>query len=401
MVPVWWVASDQQTAMIITMRVTNTLGFAVWLYLVGAVARELVPRRPAVSALAVVVAAAPTMVLRSAFFVNDGWAAASTLLLFLMTVRMLRGPVTSQLLITAAAAGVVAAGTRAQGVLAVAVCASALLVVISGRDGWRRGVGVFVAVGGIPAAAVGWFYLRNLRLYGDLTGQDALLDKFDRSPVTGLDQIDEIPGLVEPALATGIVLAAALVLVPVFLVRWVQRHGLRPDAAWSLLVIHALVTVQNVVAFLATGGGFHDRYLMQIMPVLATATALGMLEVGRWWSRASLDQAAADRRDWWTASGWSAVLLVWLACTVAWLEHHYVFSRQTSSPVDGLLPDALVVLALAAGAALLAVMVGQARAGSRLSRDGGRQPGSGGDPVDALAGVAGRQEHEDEGRCQQ
>lgn len=362
MVPVWWVLSDHQTAMVITMRLANTLGFAFWLYLVGVLARELVPRRPAVSALAVVVAAAPTLVLRSAFFVNDGWAAASALLLLLMTVRMLRGAVTSPRLAAAAAAGIMAAGTRAQGVLVVALCAGALLIVISGRDGWRRGVGVSAAVGGIPAAAVGWFYLRNLHLYGDLTGQDALLAKFGRSPVTGLDQINDIPGLVEAALATGIVLVAALVLVPVVLVRSVQRHGVRLDATWALLAIHALVTLQSVVAFLATGGGFHDRYLMQVMPVLATATALGMLEVGRWRTRACLDAAAADRRDWWAAAGWSGLLLVWLAGTLAWLEHHYVFSRQDGSPVDGLLPDALVVLAIGTGAALLAVMIAQPRA---------------------------------------
>ncbi|UUZ59988.1 hypothetical protein [Nocardioides sp. B-3] len=32
MVPVWWVASEHQSGMIITMRLANTLGFAVWLF---------------------------------------------------------------------------------------------------------------------------------------------------------------------------------------------------------------------------------------------------------------------------------------------------------------------------------------------------------------------------------
>jgi hypothetical protein len=362
MVPVWWVASEHQSAMIITMRLANTLGFAVWLFLVGALARELVPRRPAVAALAVVVAAAPTLVLRSAFFVNDGWASASALLLLLATIRMMRGTVTPERIAVAVAAGTVAAGTRAQGVLVVAVCAVALLVVLTGRDGWRRGWCVAAAVGGIPAAAWGWFYLRNLHLYGDLTGQDALLAKFGRSPVAGLDRIDNIPGLTEPTLATPIVIVAALVLVPVALVRSVRRHGVRLDAAWLLLAIHALLTLQNIVAFIATGGGFHDRYLMQVMPLLATATAVGMLEVGRWWRRPVHGTDAADRRDWWVAAGWSGVLLVWLAGALAWLEHYYVFSRQESSPVDGALPDALVVLAVGVGTAAVAVMVGRARA---------------------------------------
>jgi hypothetical protein len=159
-----------------------------------------------------------------------------------------------------------------------------------------------------------------------------------------------------------VVIAAPILLVPLALARSVRRHGLRVDAAWMLLGIHALVTLQNLVSFIATGGGFHDRYLMQVMPVLATATAVGMLEVGRWWRRPWPGTEAAERRDWWVAAGWSGTLLVWLAGALAWLEHYYVFSRQESSPVDGALPDALVVLAVGVGTAAVAVMVGRARA---------------------------------------
>ena len=177
-----------------------------------------------------------------------------------------------------------------------------------------------------------------------------------------LDRIDNIPGLTEPTLATLIVIVAAIVLVPVALARSVRRHGLRLDAAWLLLGTHALATLQNVVAFLATGGGFHDRYLMQVMPLLATATAVGMLESGRWWRRPWPGTEAAERRDWWVAAGWSGVLLVWLAGALAWLEHYYVFNRQETSPVDGALPDVLAALAVVAGAATLAVMVVRARA---------------------------------------
>lgn len=381
MVPVWWVASEHQSAMIITMRLANTLGFAVWLFLVGAIARELVPRRPAVAALATVVAAAPTLVLRSAFFVNDGWASASALLLVLATIRMMRGAVTPRLLAVAAAAGTVAAGTRAQGVLMVAMCAFALLIVLTRRNGWRGGVGVFAAVGGIPALAFGWFYLRNLQLYGDLTGQNALLAKFGRSPVAGLDRIDNIPGLTEPTLATLVVIAAALVLVPIALARSVRRHGVRPDAVWVLLCLQALATLQNVVAFLATGGGFHDRYLMQVMPLLATATAVGMLEVGRWWRRPAYDTPAAECRDWWVAAGWSGVLLVWLAGALTWLELYYVFDRQDSSPVDGPFPDSLVVLAVGVGVAIVSVLVGRARAARSSSEESIATPCQVAEPV--------------------
>ncbi|WP_141013861.1 class-II aminoacyl-tRNA synthetase family protein [Nocardioides sambongensis] len=373
MVPVWWLASDHQSGMIITMRLANTLGFAVWIFLVGALARELVPRRPAVAALAVVVAMTPTLVLRSAFFINDGWASASGLLLLLMTIRMMRGPATPGRVALATLAGTLAAGTRAQGVLLVALCTVALLFTLGRRRGWR-GVAVAATVGGVPAAAFGWFFIRNRMLYGDFTGQDALLEKFGRSPVAGFARIDNIPGLTEPTLTTPIVLAAALVLVPLAAVSALRRHRLRWDAAWVLLIVHALVTLVNVVTFLAHGGGFHDRYLMQVMPLLATVTAVGMLEVGRWRRRAAPGTVAAQRRDWRVAGVWAGVLLVWLAGAVAWLEHYYVFSRQQTSPVDGPFPDLLAVLAGLAGLALWSCFLLRARGGAAEAGEQLRPP---------------------------
>ncbi|MEQ6901138.1 hypothetical protein [Nocardioides sp. YIM 152588] len=375
MVPVWWALSDiqgpdgGQSGMVIAMRLANTAGFALWLLLVGLVARELVPRRPAVTALAVVVAMTPTLVLRSAFFINDGWASSAALLLLLATVRMLRDRITPARLAWATAAGTAAAGFRAQGVLVVALCAVALALTAlhragwlrAGWRGWRRALAVGGLVGGVPALAWGWFYLRNLRLYGDLTGQDALLEKFEREPVDGLAGIVHVPGLTEPTLATPIVLVAAVVLVPVALVGTVRRHGLRFDAAWTLLGVHAALTAQSVVSFIAHGGGFHDRYLMQAMPLLATATAIGMLEVARWLPAPAEGTATSRRsREWWTATAWAAVLLAWLAVALWWLERYYVFTRQSTSPVDGPLPVLLVVLASGVGALLLATMAGRA-----------------------------------------
>jgi hypothetical protein len=372
MVPVWWALHDvNQSGMIITMRLANTIGFAVWLALVGALARQLVPRRPAVAALAVVVAAAPTLVLRSAFFQNDGWASASAVLLLLMTVRILREGVTRQRVALAVLAGVVAAGTRAQGVLLVALCSIVLLVVLARRSGWswsgwKRALALFAVIGGVPALAWGWFYVRNYQLYGDFTGQSALLEKFERVPVTEWHRVDNIPGLTEPTLATPILIGVAFLLVPIALVRSVRRHGVRFDAVWILLSIHALLTLQSLVTFLQAGGGFHDRYLMQVMPLLATAVAVGMLEVGRWFRARTPGSEAAERRDWGVASVWAAVLLVWLAGAIGWLENYYVYSRQLTFPVDGPLPDVLAAIAVCLGVAVVALMVRRARGLDRV-----------------------------------
>ena len=380
MVPVWWALSDvNQSGMVITMRLANTLGFAIWLYLVGILARELVPRRPAVAALAVVVAATPTLVVRSAFLLTDGWASASAVLLLLMTVRILRDQVTSRRVALAVAAGTVAAGTRAQGVLVVALCALALLVVLGWRwrttpGGLARAGAIGALVGGVPALAFGWFYLRNLRLYGDLTGQQALMEKFGRPTVTSWSRLGDVPGLGEAAQATALVVVVAVVLVPVVIVRSVRRHGVRLDLAWVLLALQALLTVQSVVAFLRAGGYFHDRYLMQSMPLLATVVAIGMLEVGRWVRAPRPGTPAEERRDWRVAGAWAALLLLWLAGALVWLEHRHVFSRQTSSPVDGVVPDLLVAGAVGVGVSVVVVLLRASRGVVQRSWEGAEAP---------------------------
>lgn len=131
LVPVWELTKGDLSHAVIAMRLVNTAGFGCWLLLVGLLARELVPRRPAVAALAVVVAATPSLVVRSGFLMSDGWGGAAALLVLLATTRMLRGgagAMTAGRVAAAALAGVLAAGTRAPGVLVVAVCSTGLLL---------------------------------------------------------------------------------------------------------------------------------------------------------------------------------------------------------------------------------------------------------------------------------
>lgn len=357
LVPIWWASSGDQTAMIVTMRLVNTVGFGLWLLLVFLIARALVPQRPAVAAVAAVVAVAPTLAMRSGYLMNDGFGSSAALLAILMTIRMLRDRVTPLRLGVAALAGSLAAGTRAPGVLVVAVCTFAVLFIAVRQRGWWRGVAAAAVVGGVPALVTGWFYLRNVRLYGDLTGQDALLEKFVREPMGAIRSVDDVRGLSEPLFATPIPLLALAILGPIALVATIRRHGVRVDGAWLLLGVLTLLTGYNIVGFLQAGGGFHDRYLMQVMPFLATAAALAMLDVGRWRRTAP---GRAERRDWLVATGWSAVLLAWLGGTLWWLEDYYIFSRQSSLTVDGVLPDLLVAVAALSG--LLAVTAMASRA---------------------------------------
>jgi len=355
LLPLWWASDGEPQQVFIAMRLVNTIGFALWVLLVGLIARELVPRRPAVPALAAVLASTPTLVLRSGFLMNDGMSSAGALLLLWMTIRMMRHDVTRARLLAAATGGVLAAGTRASGVLMVVICCVALLVVVWRRDGVRRALPAAAVVGGVPALLTGWFYVRNLHLYADLTGQDALLDKFQRSDVTGIGAIWAIPSLDEAVYATPIPILVLLVLVPVAAVARLRRGGVSWDPAWVLLLLHGAITTVQIVGFLRTGGGYHDRYLMTVMPLLATVGALAMMWAGR-----SRPDGAADRREWAVAAVWAGILLAWLAGALIWLERLQIFGRQDHHPVQGALPEVLVGIAVAAGLLSWATFVAHA-----------------------------------------
>ncbi|MBZ5737492.1 hypothetical protein [Nocardioides mangrovi] len=365
LVPLWWIFGGDLTHAVISMRLANTAGYGLWVLLVGLIARDLVPRRPAVVALATVIAVTPTLALRAGYLMNDGWGCAAALLMMLMTIRMLRGgpgAITNRRIAVAAAAGVLAAGTRAPGVLVVAVCCLTLLLCL-GRT--RRGLLAAVVTGGVPALATGWFYLRNLHLYGDLTGQEALIEKFQRVPVTSLSGIGGVPGLWEPLVAAWIPLVVFLTVVPYVVVRRVRAGaigpGWRPDPSWTMLVVNAGLTGANIIGFIRIGGGFHDRYLMTVMPLFATLAALAMLSVRRRPLRAVGERSIHfERREWRIAGMWATAMLAWFVVAIAYQEWYFVYRPQGHNLVGGPVPALLLVAAAVVGVLTLVVMARRA-----------------------------------------
>lgn len=357
LVPLFLASDGDPGSVFVAMRLVNTVGFALWIVLVGMVARELAPGRPAVPALAALVALAPSLVLRSAFLITDGMSAAASMLAILIAVRMLNGAVTPGRLAVIAAAGTVAAGTRASGVLTVAACTVVLLVVLWRREGLGRAVLVAAVGGGVPALATGWFYLRNLRLYGDFTGEGVLLEKFDKEPMTALIQLWRLPEVAITVETAGHLLAIFGLVVPLAAARWARRPHRQPDPAWILLGLVTAITVANVARFIIGGGGYHDRYLMPIMAFPATVAALAVLELGRWWRR----PADPARRDWLTAALVGTGIVVWNAVAVAWLEHRYIFLIQDGLATDGPAPAVLAALGILAALAVPVVLFSQVR----------------------------------------
>jgi hypothetical protein len=283
----------------------SALGLVVLAYLVV----QLAPHRPQLAVAATgLVSLLPAFIAISARVYNDSLAfLTATAALAAAAVFVIRGPSAGRLAAVAASAGL-AAMTRASGLLVVGVAGLAVLVgVLRAGEGsaWRRlwRAAIWMAsVGAVVLAVAGWFYLRNLTLYGDLTGSAALLDRFGRSPhgtVLGLltepgfwrlqqrrfwDVAAILPGVRAGVSARlwvlGLVPLAGLLLAGGR--RLARVRGGKPldparAVAWGLCVALLGLLQLSVVQFVSNGGGSHVRYLFPALVAVGLAGAVGLV----------------------------------------------------------------------------------------------------------------------------
>ncbi len=320
--PVVWLANavHSQVFALFALRAMNALCTAALALLSGLLARELMPRRPNVILLAAAVTAAMSAVsLLGGTIYNDGLGAALGAWILVLVVRTLRIGLTRRRLLLITALCTALAATRASGLAVVAIAAAGVIAagLLPGRGtrSWWRAFGPGLLVGGVPAVTVGWFYLRNIALYGDTTASGALLTMFGRQPRPSLLTVDgaapllgaqwewlfvqrrmggaaaaewnHLVNLIGMVIAIGIVLGVGFGVA-----RWWRAGRHRPATAvagvavaWGLLVIHVIATLATMVQFLAAGGGSHERYLMPIVPTVAAAAAAGIVGLVCWWPR--------------------------------------------------------------------------------------------------------------------
>lgn len=363
------------------MRLLNALGFALTVLLIGLIARELVPRRPAVPVIATAVAlSAGSMTYVGGAIYNDGLGSATAFALLLLGVRMIRTGVTTSRLTWTAFFAVAAASARSSGLAAVAVACLAIVVAVLLADRTRRGLTRALSsgfvVGLAPVLAIGWFYLRNMHLYGGATAQQALFDKFWRHPNgTVLQQLTSggfyqhllgslwTDGSIPNYWGTVAGVLGLLVLAGTALEarrRWLDNRGRplqtfslaglrsldletqRRAAAWGLVILYALLNVVSVAGFLAGGGWMHARYAVPLLPWLAPFAAIALLRLAHvaaaWLPRLTRAQAVpAWHTDAELAFPISVSLLVMgLAC-------HIDTERFIDGPLVSVLHGGLVV----------------------------------------------------------
>ncbi|MET8523139.1 hypothetical protein [Nocardioides sp. NPDC004968] len=295
------------------MRAVSALAYGALVFLVGLIAFEVTPRRPAAAMLATAITASPAVLaIAAGFIMNDSVAVAASSLTVLATLRILRLGVTRNRMIVMAVAGTLAAATKAPGVIAVIMCGAALGVTLLLRDrtrqGFLRATWLTAIATGVPGLAIGWFYVRNIVLYGDATASSALLERYQRVQVDTWFEVMTAPRfwhgwydhLWVPLQLRGTALHwvidaitfIALLGMALGVVARLRDHGRERGLVVSaprvpsvatvgllVLIAHAFVIIVNLAQFRSGGGNPHERYLMTIMPLVAIMLSVGLLAI--------------------------------------------------------------------------------------------------------------------------
>lgn len=368
------------------MRLLNALGFALTTIMVGLLARELVPRRPVVPVIASAMCiGCGAMTFVGGGIYNDGWSSAAAFMTLYLGFRMIRQSVTRERLIAAAAVGVAAAGFRSTGLVAVLFLGACVLVAMWLREPslrtflrstfWRA-VGVAACIGMAPVVVFGWFYVRNIQIYGDPTASSSLFEKFGREPNgTTLFQLvnPEFYGHLLGSLWTDGNIAnhwsqAAAIVLTLTLVGLVldaaakanprstgvlRRIRLAPQstmqhrqdvAIWALLGGYCLLILVNVAGFIAGGGWIHARYAVPFLPFLAAGAGIAALRLGRLLPL----RVPASPTTGGTALDEARDLRIGLGVSLAFMVVGLVCHLDTEQYVDGPVSSTFALVALVA-----------------------------------------------------
>ncbi|MFE7226272.1 hypothetical protein ACFU7D_15885 [Nocardioides sp. NPDC057577] len=378
-------ALENPHVLIAGMRAVSALAYGALVFLVGLIAFEVTPRRPAAAMLATAITASPAVLAVAAgFIMNDSLAVAASSLTVLATLRILRLGVTRNRMIVMAVAGTLAAATKAPGVITVIMCGAALGVTLLLRDRTRMGLlraaWLTAIATGVPGVAIGWFYLRNIVLYGDATASSALLERYQRVQVDTWFEVMTAPRfwhgwydhLWVPLQLRGtglhwiidVITFVALLGLVLGVVARLRDHGRERGLVVSaprvpsvatvgllVLIAHAFVIIVNLAQFRSGGGNPHERYLMTIMPLVAIVLAVGLLAIVD-----AVPWGEIRRREEIAAALVSAFLVGMAAATFAtWVRTQIHFGADRLLPEIRPLP--YVVLGIGVLCALAAVLL--------------------------------------------
>ncbi len=240
---------------------------------------------------------------------NDGTAFAATTALAWAAIKFLEDNSGRNLALLAAFVAL-ASGARSSSMMA----ALAVVVVVAAVT-WRRTeaprrwrVTTRVALASLAPAVVlfGWFYVRNVVLYGDLAGTERVQELQHLQPRRMWDVLTSgqmwravFEGLAQPSVSAffepvdslvraviDVAAVAAMAGLLITLVRGPRRRQSddRCSAAPSALAVNAVVVIAacvSILAFGVAGGPAFSRYLLPALGTLATLIVVGLDRIAR------------------------------------------------------------------------------------------------------------------------
>jgi hypothetical protein len=317
-------------------RGVNVLLSGVYVLAVGWSARRLTRPGSTLPVLAAFLAGAmPAAAHVGGNAYNDLLAATGVTVLFGLAATVVRRGLDTRLIALLSLVAAACALTRLSAALIAAVVAGVALAAggvraAQGRGRWAHVVALAAAGPGAVLATSGWFYLRNLRLTGTITGShfDWALENQNRQvrpvwavladPETWLRLPDlfwwagRLPPNTPLTVTTLVVTAVLLVWTPLVIALLRRRfvgptYGgggpadedpTRTDALLlrALPVVAVLVAVSVQVAYASSSGGVYPRYLLVVSLPLCLAIAAGLavrprLLVPAWTALTVLDLA--------------------------------------------------------------------------------------------------------------
>jgi hypothetical protein len=321
---------DLPTGPLVPMRITNLLFFGASVVVVARLGRRLAGDDPTVGILAAaLVATVPYVGAMSGAAYVDGIALLCSVAMLDALVALTWSGPTRRQVVTVSVWCALGAGVRPMtAAFAGAVGAMAMAVVLLRAIRHRRATapedaaparagliwsGVVMAV---PTLVLdGWYYLRNRRLYGDLTASEHLFTKFDRTardlPLTDVWRHEVWAPPVEVlvnrrmplavartpttlwsitwwALIVFALVATAIVVVDQVTARRREEPPRTPALGWLAGATLVVVVVGLTLQHWQGGGNIHPRYLLFGVVMAAVAVAFPLVRLRARWAGAAL-----------------------------------------------------------------------------------------------------------------
>ncbi|MBP7686680.1 MAG: glycosyltransferase family 39 protein [Thermoflexales bacterium] len=261
---------------------------AITLFIVNGLLREVFAQRTGLRLGALAVAAFnPQFIFISASINNDNLANLLGAAMIAWSVRVVRNGITPRRVIVG---GVLIGGAALSKLSSLPLAAVMALALLLAPVNWPTRFKAGLGLGGVALSWSGWWFARNVALYGDLTGVSMMLQAWGPPPpaltISGVGpQIFDVWrsywgkfGYGQIALHEAIYWALALLTLGslIGLVVGRRRAGLDRRTAWVLISAWGLSLLAAGVFSAQNPSGLHGRFLLPASSVLAIAISLGL-----------------------------------------------------------------------------------------------------------------------------